>query len=517
MSDLMKNGQTAPPSADELELLADEIEMALAAEDYAAASEAINRDINASWFSMRPSRTIEILKLLASKSPSPSPLLKTALSAFSKDDPGIIDSPSILAGIKTDDPREMFVLSVMRVADFRLKGRTRDALQQSLEMEKHLGMMQPLLDSHHGWTLQTSVQIGVSAMLAGDFTLALTNFTRAQMHVPVPKFGFLTRDALAKSALIHACFGNATTAKSLIHRADRVPRTSSWVEAHIDAHRDFAEVLVSFEDYQEALERLEAISLHDIAEMWPFYILAVHRILEGGGYHDELEHRLEMFDTMPFPRIDGDGFVGSIIPLKRAMLAMKSGRGTEAQEFLDRADQTLPYTQLFQAAANIYAGRTQRAIQQVSRLRTETRGFRLMEVRRLSLLAAAQYQSDEQEECIDTLKRAAELPRGLTQTEVQLFSPETRELATRCVPSWPVDKDGPSAFLTGLPKPGLALTDREVEIIQYLAAGDTRAKMAEAMFISVNTLKTHLKSIYKKLDASNADEAVLGAQRRGLI
>src|SRR5699024_4448918 len=102
---------------------------------------------------------------------------------------------------------------------------------------------------------------------------------------------------LAKSALIHACFGNATTAKSLLQRADRVPRTSSWVEAHIDAHRDFAEVLVSFENYQDALERLEEISLHDIGEMWPFYILAVHRILEGGGYHDELEHRLEMFDS----------------------------------------------------------------------------------------------------------------------------------------------------------------------------------------------------------------------------
>ena len=53
--------------------------------------------------------------------------------------------------------------------------------------------------------------------------------------------------------------------------------------------------------YEEALEQLEAISLHDIGEMWPFYILAVHRVLEGGGYHDELEHRLEMFDSMPFP------------------------------------------------------------------------------------------------------------------------------------------------------------------------------------------------------------------------
>lgn len=517
MSEPMQMNLRVSSQHDELTRLANEVEIALSRGDYELAAQALGRDILASWFAFPPTRTVEIIQLLATKLSSPSPFLKIALRIFTDDTPGALDCPQFLSSVNLQNPKEMFILSNLRLADFRLKGRTHDGLLQSLEMEKHVGRMQPLLDSYHGGALHTSVQTGVSAMLAGDFTRALTNFTRAQMHVPVPKFSFLTRDALVKSALIHACFGNASTAQSLLHRSNRVAKTTSWLEAHIDAHRDVAEVLVSFDCYEEALERLEAISLHDISEMWPFYILAVHRVLEGGGYHDELEHRLEMFDAMPFPRIDGDGLVGSIIPLKRAILAMKSGRGTEAQEYLDRADQQLTYTQLFQAAANVYAARTQLAIQQISRLRTDTRGFRLMEVRRLSILAAAQYQSDENADCIDTLKRAAELPRGLTPTEVQLFSPETRELAMKHVPDWPVDDHGPSAFLTGLPKPGLALTDREVEIIGYLARGDTRAQMAEAMFISVNTLKTHLKSIYRKLDVSSADDAVLGAQRRGLI
>ena len=517
MSEQIDSGQNLSLHTHPLDLLAAEIEEAIAAENYDAAVELFRRDLTSTWFALNPSRTLEIIQLLAVKASEPSPFTNAALKVFTDDVPGVIDSPTYLAGISLDDPHDMYVLSLIRMGDFRLKGRTRDALQQSLEMEKHVGKMQPLLDSHDGWSLNTSVQIGVSAMLAGDFTRALANFTRAQMHVPNPKYSFLIRDALAKSALIHACFGNATTARSLIQRSDRVPRTPSWVEAHIDTHRDFAEVLVTFDRYEEALEQLEAISLHDIGEMWPFYILAVHRVLEGGGYHDELEHRLEMFDSMPFPRIDGDGFAGSIIPLKRAMLAMKFGRGAEAQEFLERADQSLPYTQLFQAAAHIYAGRIQQAIHLVSRLRTATRGFRLMEVRRLSILAAAQYQSDEIQECIDTLKRAAELPRGLTPTEVQLFSPETREIAADKVPNWPVDNHHPSVFLTGLPEPGLALTDREVEIIEHLAKGRTRAQMADDMFISVNTLKTHLKSIYRKLNVSTATDAVLGAQRRGLL
>src|SRR5699024_8215339 len=128
-------------------------------------------------------------------------------------------------------------------------------------------------------------------MLAVDFTRAISAFTRAQIHPPLPKHAFLSRDALVKSALIHACFGNETTARALLQRAKTVPRTSSWVEYHIDEHRDFAQLLLSPGDSDEALSRLEAVNLHDIGEMWPFYILTIHRVLEAGGYHDELAHR----------------------------------------------------------------------------------------------------------------------------------------------------------------------------------------------------------------------------------
>lgn len=502
---------------DELAQIATEIEQAVAEERYNDALTILQEDFTGVWFAISPSRTVEILQILSTHATNATPIVAAARQAFVTDQTGTADSPDVLASVDFSNPMELYALTMLRLSDYRLKGRTHEGLEQSFQLEHHLGLMQPLLDSSDGWILHTAVQIGVSAMLAGNFTQALTHFTRAQMHVPVPKFAFLTRDALAKAALIHACFGNTTTARSLLQRSDRIPRTSSWVEAHLDAHRNIVDVLVSYESYDDALEQLEAINLHDVGEMWPFYILAVYRILEGGGYHDELEHRMEMFDNMPFPRVDGNGFAGSIVPLKRAMIAMKTGRGTEAQEFLDRADSSFLYTQLIDAAASIYAGRTQHAIQQASRLRTETRGFRLLEIRRLSILAAAQYQADELDDCLETLKRAADLPRGLSQPEIQFFSPETRELAAKKVKGWPRDKAGPSAFLTKLPKPGLALTDREVEILGLLAKGLTRAQMAEQMFISVNTLKTHLKSIYKKLDVSTANEALLGAQRRGLI
>src|SRR5699024_11722465 len=76
----------------------------------------------------------------------------------------------------------------------------------------------------------------------------LAAFTQAQLHTPLPKFSFLTRDALIKSALLHASFGNTTSAVALLKGAEYVPRTSSWVEVHLDAHRDFAKILTRLEE-----------------------------------------------------------------------------------------------------------------------------------------------------------------------------------------------------------------------------------------------------------------------------
>lgn len=517
MSERTNTDDETSLEADDLALSAQDIETALDNHDFSTVADLIEQDFAAAWFSLGPARTYEVLRLVPLHLPEERLFKRLARGLLNSSSTGRFDSPAFLASVNFEDPREVSVLSLLRMGDYRLNGRTTEALELSYDLDAQFGQRQPVFDVHNGWILQTTVQIGVTAMLAGDFTRALTYFTRAQMHAPVPKYAFLTRDALVKSALIHACFGNFTTARSLLERAKSIQRTSSWVEAHLDTHRDFAEVLVSNCDHEKALQKLESISLHDIGEMWPFYILAVHRILEASGHHDEVEHRLEMFDAMPFPKIDGDGFSGSIIPIKRAVVAMRAGRIAEAEAFLGRADQRLAYTRLFQAAVHIYAGRSQQAIQEVTHLRPQTRGFRLMEVRRLSILAAAHYQSDEMTDCVETLHTAAELPGGLTQLEVHLFSPETREIAVENVLGWPKDDDGASVFLTGIPKTESTLTEREVEVLRHLTQKHTRAEVAEAMIISVNTLKTHLSSIYRKLGVSSAADAILGAQRRGLL
>ena len=61
------------------------------------------------------------------------------------------------------------------------------------------------------------------------------------------------------------------------------------------------------------------------------------------------------------------------------------------------------------------------------------------------------------------------------------------------------------------------LTEREREVLRHVSDMLNTAEVASEMYISVNTVKTHLKNIYRKLAASHRREAVRRAQQLKLI
>jgi LuxR family maltose regulon positive regulatory protein len=62
-----------------------------------------------------------------------------------------------------------------------------------------------------------------------------------------------------------------------------------------------------------------------------------------------------------------------------------------------------------------------------------------------------------------------------------------------------------------------ALSDREREVLEHVSAMESTAEIASEMYISVNTVKTHLKNIYRKLSARHRGEAVRRAREFGLL
>jgi len=61
------------------------------------------------------------------------------------------------------------------------------------------------------------------------------------------------------------------------------------------------------------------------------------------------------------------------------------------------------------------------------------------------------------------------------------------------------------------------LSDRETGVLRCLPTMLSNQEIASELFISVNTLKTHLKQIYRKLDATSRREAVERARDLYLI
>lgn len=65
-----------------------------------------------------------------------------------------------------------------------------------------------------------------------------------------------------------------------------------------------------------------------------------------------------------------------------------------------------------------------------------------------------------------------------------------------------------NAMMLGKSQSGESLTRREADILRHLATSLSLNEIASSLCISHNTIKTHCKSIYRKLDAKNRDDAV---------
>lgn len=77
-----------------------------------------------------------------------------------------------------------------------------------------------------------------------------------------------------------------------------------------------------------------------------------------------------------------------------------------------------------------------------------------------------------------------------------------------------LEHDPASAGATRNP---LGLSPRELVILRYLPSQLSNAELAAQLYVSQNTLKTHLRSIYRRLEVSGRRDAVAAAERLGLV
>ncbi len=63
----------------------------------------------------------------------------------------------------------------------------------------------------------------------------------------------------------------------------------------------------------------------------------------------------------------------------------------------------------------------------------------------------------------------------------------------------------------------LGLSSREIEVLQLMADGCSNSEIAEKLFLSLNTIKTHSSRLFEKLDVKRRTQAVEKARQLSII
>jgi DNA-binding CsgD family transcriptional regulator len=91
------------------------------------------------------------------------------------------------------------------------------------------------------------------------------------------------------------------------------------------------------------------------------------------------------------------------------------------------------------------------------------------------------------------------------------FSPKRSEASPRIEVMKQVSQTNTISFTD------LGISKREYDVLLLLGKGLSNQEIADQLYVSMNTVKTHTSRIFEKLDVKNRTQAILKAQEMGLI
>lgn len=200
----------------------------------------------------------------------------------------------------------------------------------------------------------------------------------------------------------------------------------------------------------------------------------------------------------------------------------------------DKPDFHYEFAYLTLARIRITQGRLDEALRLLALLlkRAEEAGAFGYEIEILVLRATALHARKEDDEALRSLERALTLAEseGYIRTFIDQGEPmgellrqaAARGIAVNYVSQLlaALEKETKDRYRLGIAFPGEMvepLSGRELEVLRLLTTHLSSTDIAEELTISVNTARTHIKSIYSKLDVHSREEAVQKAEKHHLL
>jgi LuxR family maltose regulon positive regulatory protein len=282
---------------------------------------------------------------------------------------------------------------------------------------------------------------------------------------------------------------------------------------------------------QRALDALVAANF-PLGILWGQYILArIH--LAGGDYDAVME--LTQPGSRLASRMGRDSAQGAWFAALEAQAALDSGNITSAKQWAELGAYTpgdtphhwsdepyFTYTRIL--LAQELSKEAQTLLDTMEALANQ--GGRERKLVTIYLLQALVLLAQgERQEAVERVERAVELAapqeyrRAFLDEGQQIANllPKTRHVAPAFIDELLIafrSQDAPTNQMDGLIDP---LTEREQEVLGLVAKGLSNREIAEALFITLGTVKKHLNNIFSKLDVKSRMQAITRGRELGLL
>lgn len=385
---------------------------------------------------------------------------------------------------------------------------------------------------------------------SGDFEAASAAFAEAADLGLAAGHDYLTLEAMGYHAELEMARGRLREADGILRQALEfaAERGHDSLPASGEVHVAMGELLYERDDLDSAEDRLtEGMRLAErtgqIGSLVDGYV-SFSRMRQARGDTDGALEAAREAERLA--RSSGvDQFIVEAAAWKTRLRLAQGGLAAAISEWerVSVSDDAPIFVQeieqVVRARLLVARGEYDEALKRLTRMReaAEEEGKKGNAIEILALEALALRARGEKERAVSTLARALALaePEGYVRTFADEGSPMAAVLSEvleaqqrgRLTPDVPayylrkiltaIERDASGAATpagVGLREP---LSERELEVLVLLAAGESNRQIASELFVALSTVKTHIKNIYGKLNVRNRTQAVSRARELNLL
>ncbi len=402
----------------------------------------------------------------------------------------------------------------------RVAGHYESALEAARATVETLGTLQPEEIASLGENILVSwTQSGTSFLYAGLLDEADVVFENAAAAAAEQDAPWSDVHAHSMRALTMALLGDMTAVRALVAEAHARTRPLGWRGNYVASGYHIAAALLALEEFDpdEARAQLGSLAEHEeTLEHWPLiaWVRALAALVEGRPYHgvEELEHDVAAHRRRP----PTSAYMAGLLDSARIDLLLAAGHSERAAKAAASASRSHERVTLSRARLELDAGRPEAALRLVRDLAWNDGHRPALSSHALLLAAVAARRAGNDEVARDAVARAVAIleTRSLRLPLLTVPRADLAPLLEGVESS--IDLVGaPDVFTSSAPRP--RLSPAEARVLDALARTAHIDEIAAELHLSVNTVKTHLKRIYRKLGTSSRDETLVAMHDRGLL